>query len=106
MTGLWDLLGYFVERELAMADAPRKAIGHGCHWFFAKHLNEIGKGCEEGGVDQHLRLDAVAQGFVPGVEYVAKRRLPLVIIAGLGRQGPEIVTRMMHLCGFPCCAPD
>lgn len=79
------LLSHLVQGELAVANAPRQAVGHGRHRFFAIHLNKIGEGGKEGGIDEHLGFNAVAQGFVPRVEDIAERSLTLIIIAGLGR---------------------
>ena len=54
-------------------DAPRQASRHLCHGILAIDADEIGERRKQGGVGEHLRLDAVMQRLFPGVENVSER---------------------------------
>jgi len=70
-----------LQRELAMLDTARKTAGHLGYCVLAIGRDEVGKGCEQRGVGEHLRLDAVTQRLFPSIEDVSERRLrPSVVV--------------------------
>ena len=64
-----------LQRELAMVDAARQPGGHLGDGVLAIDADQIGERGEQGRVGKHLRLDAVMQGLLPGVEDISERRL-------------------------------
>src|SRR4029078_1403653 len=72
------------QRELAMLDAAGQSarpLGHG---ILAVGLDEVGNGCEQPALGEHLGLDAVMQRLLPRIEDVSQSFLALsLVVRGL-----------------------
>src|SRR5262245_19685443 len=56
-------------------DAAREPGRHLGDGILAIDADQVGEGGEQGGVGEHLRLDAVVQRLFPRIEYVSERLL-------------------------------
>jgi len=87
-----------VQRELAVLNAAGEAAGHLGHGILAIGSDEIGKCCEQRGVGQHLRLDAVTQSLFPRIEDVSQSGLlPSLIVRVLYRMPGRLQQRDLSI---------
>src|SRR4029079_5599348 len=91
------------QRELAMLDAVRQSARHLGHGILAVGLDEVGKGCEQRGVGEHLGLDAVMQRLLPRIEDVSQSFLALsLVVRGLSYTLDRLQRGISPVLRDPC----